>query len=71
MTGPCVVSKSIEELVEGKVEDGMGFRGSILSVWVLQRCTATGDMTLAPKKQAVARNQNNMICFDCLGQLII
>jgi hypothetical protein len=33
MTGPCVVSKSIEELVEGKVEDGMGFRGSGSSVF--------------------------------------
>lgn len=71
MTGPCVVSKSIEELVEGKVQDGLGFRGlAILSVWVLQRCTATGDMALAPKQQAVAAT-HRMICFDCLGQLRI
>jgi len=34
--------------------------GSILSVWVLQRCTATGDVTLAPKQQAVAATRTTM-----------
>jgi hypothetical protein len=63
-------------MVEGKVEDGMGFRGSaIFSVWVPLRCCATGVMTLVPKRQAVAAIKtatHRMISFDyCLGQLRI
>lgn len=70
MTGPCVVSKSIEELVEGKVEDGMGFDPQCLGAAALH---SNGRRDACPQTAGGRGNQNNddPSASDALGQLII
>jgi hypothetical protein len=59
VTGPCVVSKSIEELVEGKVEDGMGFEVPILSCLGAAALHSNGRHDACPQTAGGRGNQNN------------